>query len=502
MACSSKLRDMKYEDETLAVQDIINGDTLPIVVRTTSVARQEVQTDIPEDTDILFQRVSEETCAHIKVLQFYDNKKVQQEKGGEYVLEHDTFVGNEYLMPLSFHGKVKFVRRPGSRGRYLTIKQVVLFQEIHAEDAVLKDHTLRSAMLTMVEGPIEVLGFKVVEYLIGWIRNKNHKTYETILVPKNIWNKMYIQKLCFYDDEEKQKCIKRKYGQCLISDFVSNSLYLLPLDQCEVSWLRSPDLFKRNSTGDKLYDVVQITFEDSSDDNEEEEVSLYAEIEEPPPPIPKRQPIHPAGKPTKVKRSSSFLNKVRTLFKSRRRDRADEGSVKHIEKPPGRPPKPKFRVNADVQLHNDAVTESDRIPKGECSPIRPLPFLPTDAINRNYTKLIFPETQPVYGTPMVDNCTPNSEQCHAEQNTTNKMSLAFNSNSSQEDFFLYSVEAVSLCLENCGLKHLAKTCSEQMLDGSFFDGFEDWNVLNLSGSDVDFLKKIIYKGWRSRNDSL
>ncbi|XP_053394524.1 uncharacterized protein LOC128555635 isoform X4 [Mercenaria mercenaria] len=329
MACSSKLRDLKCEDETLAVQDIINGDTLPIVVRTTSVASEEVQTDIPEDTDILFQSVSEEKCAHIKVLQFYDNKKVQQEKGGEYVLEHDTFVGNEYLMPLSFHGKVKFVRRPGSRGRYLTIKQVVLFQEIHAEDAVLKDHTLRSAMLTMVEGPIEVLGFKVVEYLIGWIRNKNHKTYETILVPKNIWNKMYIQKLCFYDDEEKQKCIKRKYGQCLISDFVSKSLYLLPLDQCEVTWLRSPDLFKRNSTGNKLYDVVQITFEDSSDDNEEEEVSLYAEIDRTAPAYSKGV-VHfliKYGLYSKIEEETQLMKNVPNILKNRQAGHLNQSSV-------------------------------------------------------------------------------------------------------------------------------------------------------------------------------
>lgn len=141
------------------------------------------------------------------------------------------------------------------------LPKVILFQEIDPEEAVLKDNELRSALLTMVEGPLEVLGFTEVEYLICWVRNKQRRTYETVLIPETLWNKIYVQKRSFLNEFEKEMYIKRKFCHCSTSDFFRKLLYILPVNKCEVTWLRCPDLFKRNlNDANKLYEVVQTPF--------------------------------------------------------------------------------------------------------------------------------------------------------------------------------------------------------------------------------------------------
>lgn len=71
----------------------------------------------------------------------------------------------------------------------------------------------------------------------------------------------------------------------------------------------------------------------------------------------------------------------------------------------------------------------------------------------------------------------------------------------EEDFFKYTVKEVSFCFEHCGLKGLADLCYKKKIDGSFFRGFADWSELNMSNLDVLILKKVIYEGWRSKDDS-
>lgn len=124
MAIAKKYSDLKFDGEKLSIKQYLQMEELPSVLRICSVESEDKSANSLTDMTVLMTRVSKEPFAHIKVLQFYDNAKMQSEKGGEYILEHETFVGCEYLLPLHFPRLVKFVRRPGRRGRYLTIKQV------------------------------------------------------------------------------------------------------------------------------------------------------------------------------------------------------------------------------------------------------------------------------------------------------------------------------------------------------------------------------------------
>ena len=121
---SMKYTDLTYDDDALTIEELLKKEKLPIVVRMCRTRNQSTQVDITKGQEFLLQQTSKELFAHVKVLKFYNNEEMQTQKGAEYVLEHETFVGKEYLMPLEFPGYIKLVRRPGSRGRYLTIKQV------------------------------------------------------------------------------------------------------------------------------------------------------------------------------------------------------------------------------------------------------------------------------------------------------------------------------------------------------------------------------------------
>ncbi|XP_045159053.2 uncharacterized protein LOC123524707 [Mercenaria mercenaria] len=572
MSLTQKYIDLKYDDETLTIEEVLNKEKLPIVVRRKCQTRsQTTETDIPEGTDILFQYVSKETFARVKVLSFYDNEKMQTENGAEYVLEHDTFIGNEYLMPLKFPGKVKLVRRPGSSGRYLTIKQViadcpsfvkadndakayissdmkkvvtvpaktvlelkriftkadangmylecsdglktytfnehdsinftviekntlysleelphmpvlpkvVLFHGVTPHDIVLKDSALRSAMCTFVDGPVEILRFVSVEYLTCWVRDNHLKTYETMIVPKRFWKNTFVQKRCLHSVEEKDNYISKKFGHCLESDFVSKSLYFLSMSLSEVTWLRSPDFFKQNLEGNVLYDIVKIPYCDSSDEDD-----VYAEIYEPRPPVPDRD------KTSKAKASE-----------------IGKGVSKAVvdEKPLS------LKDNESYDLTKTESAKNKNTKKQEPTAQRSLPHLQGESrkiLDKKYTPLEFTkpssriyETLEQFGDSLplgYSKNIPDKSQQYVEAGQVKKV---LEDNQTEWDFYNYSVKEVSFCFEHCGLKSLADMCYEKKLDGSFFKGFNDWKELSLTSLDIIILKKMIYEGWRSKDDS-
>lgn len=144
--------------------------------------------------------------------------------------------------------------------RTTLLPKVILFQDVNPTDIVLTDNELRSAMNTIVEGPIEVLGFAEVMYIKCWIRNKSLKTYETMLIPETLWNKTYIQMRCFHNQTDKENYVRQKYGSCLDSDFISKSLYVMPVDLRSSIWLRSPDFFKQKLDGNEFFEVIDTPF--------------------------------------------------------------------------------------------------------------------------------------------------------------------------------------------------------------------------------------------------
>lgn len=124
--------ELKFEDKKRTVSEILTTRTLPVVVRIyDDISQHDAEFDvrrskISRKTEVLLQKRLKVKYCHIKVLNYYDNKIVQKEKGPEYVLEHDTYVGEEFMIPIKYSGKVKFVHRPGSWRRYTTVLQVIL----------------------------------------------------------------------------------------------------------------------------------------------------------------------------------------------------------------------------------------------------------------------------------------------------------------------------------------------------------------------------------------
>lgn len=119
-----KYNDLKYDDKKKTIEDAHSTEKFPMIARTCNFGRHQ-HTEIPLDKEILFQNTCRETFAHIKVLSYYDNDRKEEEHGAEYVLEHETFVGNEYLMSLGCGRMVKYANRSGSQAHYSNIKQVI-----------------------------------------------------------------------------------------------------------------------------------------------------------------------------------------------------------------------------------------------------------------------------------------------------------------------------------------------------------------------------------------
>ena len=124
-----------------------------------------------------------------------------------------------------------------------------------------------------------------------------------------------------------------------------------------------------------------------------------------------------------------------------------------------------------------------------------------------YTQLEFSkqsrvyESLDVYGDSLPLGYSKNIPEKAQQYLEVGQVKKVLEDNQTQEDFYDYSVKEVSFCFEHCGMKNLADICYDKKLDGSFFKGFSDWKELNLSSLDVIILKKVIYEGWRSKDDS-
>ncbi|XP_053396499.1 uncharacterized protein LOC128546041 [Mercenaria mercenaria] len=372
--------DLKFEDKKQTIAGLLQTNSLPMVVRIYEENKHDEDFDILHakisgNTEVLLQKKIKVKYGHIKILRYYDNNVVEKENGSEYVLEHDTYVDEKFLIPLKYHGKVKFVHRPGSSRRYATIShvlselpryiilgedtvalspngigknlivpskttlelvrkikqpnenvtylecsagnvsyifserdrinctevddtnvyhlfelvrckmlpKVIHFQDVAAEDIILMDNYLKSAMLICVEGPIELLGFKDIDLIVAWVRDKESRTYKTVLIPGGLWNVIMVQERSLHGKEEKANYIKRKYSHCGETGFIEKCLYWMSPDNYHVTWLRSPDFYKQTLNEKHVFGRKTNDFKDSSDD---ESMGDYEEVSEPPPPLP------------------------------------------------------------------------------------------------------------------------------------------------------------------------------------------------------------------------
>ena len=142
----------------------------------------------------------------------------------------------------------------------LYLPSVIQFQKVDISSIVHFGDDLASASMLVTEGPVEVIGTVQTEVLVGWVRQKDMRTYTTIVIPNGVWNSLQVQRSTM-DNTMTENYLKRRFAECPESDFVDNGLYMLNLRQRDNVWLRSPKLFTPNLTGATLKTALQIDFQ-------------------------------------------------------------------------------------------------------------------------------------------------------------------------------------------------------------------------------------------------
>lgn len=127
MAYSGIYTELDYEVDCLSLKDIIAEERFPIALRTKPIEDylyKEEQIGIPGNTELLLLRQFKARYARIKVLNFHDNMRIENERGANFVQKHDSYLGKEFLLSLKYSGQFRFVQRPGGNGRYESISEV------------------------------------------------------------------------------------------------------------------------------------------------------------------------------------------------------------------------------------------------------------------------------------------------------------------------------------------------------------------------------------------
>ncbi|KAL4236512.1 hypothetical protein ACF0H5_004898 [Mactra antiquata] len=644
MSKDQQFDDLKYEDAKETIEAILSRKTLPVVVRVVDDGVKNKNMHIcaekvPLDKEIFLDCKMKIKYAHVKVLNYHDNEVREREMGPEFVLEHDSYVGEDFLIPAKYGGEIKLIRRPRCRGRYATVSEIIEelpryvkvqedFKALPVDEKTLrkqiqKQTTLEILQVTssprtnkkqlivsdghekysldetehvnvteveddkpyhlhdlvrykmlpkvikfaaeaghdvisysyqnntidmaIVDGPLELIGFVDLEVIVGWIRDKSLKTYTTILIPRDMWKSATVQERALYTVDDKTQYIRRKYGHCQNIQFVENGLYTRIIDAYNVVYLRSPAFYTRTDSVFTLFDVTEIQFEDSSDDeicdSSDTKESVYEYIVEEAPSIPKRIPLMP-----QVKKKKTMFAKVHEellSLKSKLKKIHDTTDTTDGTSPPSRPPKskkvqrsasnlptsskvigiqrsvshmdectrPEKKITSRNNSHRTASFCYNKTGGQACAPRnlnrrrseeydsdpydypdivditkRPLPDIPSEIPNNESSSSIKKEEQfkqkPTYFTIMTEDTTA----MLSGQNTG-------------VDFYNYSVIDCSHCFHYCGLEEFAETCLKSKLDGAFFKNF-DIKILKekpfcLDDLNVDKVKQII-AGWRPK----
>ena len=134
------------------------------------------------------------------------------------------------------------------------------FQNVKPDDVVMIDEELNSSLLTVAEGPLELIRFVDVDVAVGWVRDNSKKTYKTCVIPSRLWPLIKLQHTSFSDQNMKDNYIKRRYSKCMKVDFLERKLYGMHVDETTIVWLACPDLYERNYSGNSMFDVVSIDY--------------------------------------------------------------------------------------------------------------------------------------------------------------------------------------------------------------------------------------------------
>ena len=129
------------------LQEVIDdASTLPVVIRTVQEYRNYSTDDmvqIQPGTVIYIECKKMVQYVHIKVLDVHNEEEASMKHGSDFIYERGIYLGEEYLIPLKYPGKLKFEYRPGRRTRYGSIAQV----NITRDTFLLHRYTLNEIFL-------------------------------------------------------------------------------------------------------------------------------------------------------------------------------------------------------------------------------------------------------------------------------------------------------------------------------------------------------------------
>lgn len=424
------------------------------------------------------------------------------------------------------------------------LPRFIQFDEVDLNEITHLDDTLHNETITAVDHPMELLGFTDIEMLVGYIRNESNETYETILIPWDLWTSLFVHAECSGNKEKSQGHIARLYGPVGEVDFIEKSLYLLPIHQRHVVSLIGPD-FRRQCNYSSTNSV------DTDPDGVNE--MMY------------RGPVVLLPQ---VKKKKTLFKKVHgellRLFKSNNDEKA---AFIHLKKRPIAERKVTRRYTKESQdsfsrsaplietrhepirlrytrkLYGNAsyLEFSDDNSVGRLSGNKPMQLrlsvslgdlpnatCPPTNSNSNNTYDVNPSSSKEYAEildipqpseEIIAYNTPLSGRQRRQQHIplfasssdpilpTAQISVSWGGHSrneeqceNQELFYSYNVAQTYHCFKDCGLEDFAMKCKKNKLDGSFFRNF-DCSVLkgepfNLSNFTLMKIRKIIIDGWR------
>ncbi|WAR24026.1 hypothetical protein MAR_037695 [Mya arenaria] len=83
------------------------------------------QFDLPDTTEILLDKIEHAQFAQIRALPFNDVDSVREQKGADTMKSRRQCEGLEFLVPVLYPGKLRYVDIPGHRTRFSSIQEVI-----------------------------------------------------------------------------------------------------------------------------------------------------------------------------------------------------------------------------------------------------------------------------------------------------------------------------------------------------------------------------------------
>jgi hypothetical protein len=126
-------------------------------------------------------------------------------------------------------------------GKFIPLPKTAQFQNVWADDVVIKDDDEASTMLILTGGPFKILK-AFVRRTLYVVRTKTEVSDEQNvgLIPNNIWNKQLVKLKKFQSRADKQEYIIKHFGENFDSSFIISGLYTMSQLETGIIWLKAP----------------------------------------------------------------------------------------------------------------------------------------------------------------------------------------------------------------------------------------------------------------------